>query len=70
MALHLQYAINYIEGNNEKSICAFLLTIILCVFAMIIVANVGLDGNLSVVTAIAIMGSINIYLNEKSEKIA
>lgn len=54
----------------KKSICAFLLTIILCVFAMIIVANVGLDGNLSVVTAIVIMGSINIYLNEKSEKIA
>ncbi len=49
----------------KKSICAFLLTIILCVCAMIIDANVGFDGNLSVVIAIAIMGSINIYLNEK-----
>lgn len=49
----------------KKSICAFFITIIFCFFAMIIDSNIGLDGNFSVVIAIATVGSINIYFNEK-----
>ena len=45
----------------NKAILAFLATVVLAIVGMLIDQNIGLDGNLSIVVAIAAMGSIILY---------
>lgn len=53
----------------KMAAAAFLLTVVFSFIAMLIDSNVGMDGNFSVVVAIAVMGSFVVYsLNKNDDK--
>lgn len=51
----------------KTALLAFLLTIVFSFLAMLIDSNIGLDGNFSVVIAIAVMGSFVVYSLNKQD---
>ena len=53
----------------KMAVAAFLLTVVFSFIGMIIDSNIELDGNFSVVIAIAVMGSFVVYsLNKNDNK--